>query len=269
VAGMGVVGVGLMLATIVGLTMAASYWYVSLPGSGTLPEGTRGDDHRMLHAGAVYWNRWVDRSGQWALWWRRAPRGEPIALRWEWSEDRINVNLPVWPVPLTVVLAGGWLWWSAARRAGRARWGSAALRTRVFAAAVLALGVVTGALVWASFLGWGGWYEFTDDYGRRGVWRGVAFNTKEKDWPSFSKGLPPAPGLFEIEWKRNGSSWDYRMPVWPLPLVALAAGAVVARRGERAWQASGAALCSACGYDLRGLAAGTRCPECGEGRACV
>jgi hypothetical protein len=52
-----------------------------------------------------------------------------------------------------------------------------------------------------------------------------------------------------------------RVPLW-LPAVVVAAPTVVAWRRLRRAAVSG--VCSACGYDRRGLPNGVKCPECGR-----
>ena len=54
-------------------------------------------------------------------------------------------------------------------------------------------------------------------------------------------------------------SWDFTLPLWPVP-VAFGATAWYAGRRIKRLQRHG---CAKCGYDTRGLAAGVPCPECG------
>ena len=53
------------------------------------------------------------------------------------------------------------------------------------------------------------------------------------------------------------------VPLWPLPL---ATGLLALFAHRRARKLS-PALCPACGYDTRGLAAAAPCPECGAAQA--
>ncbi|MEK6703398.1 MAG: hypothetical protein AABZ53_14145 [Planctomycetota bacterium] len=55
------------------------------------------------------------------------------------------------------------------------------------------------------------------------------------------------------------------MAMWPAPALTLAAGALLIWSARRAAHAA-RGFCFACGYDLKGLAAGTACPECGKGK---
>ncbi|MEK6703403.1 MAG: hypothetical protein AABZ53_14170 [Planctomycetota bacterium] len=57
--------------------------------------------------------------------------------------------------------------------------------------------------------------------------------------------------------------WYTRVLLWPIALVLFAAGFVVRRWGGVASGLTQRGLCGECAYDLRGLPAGVRCPECG------
>jgi predicted Zn-ribbon and HTH transcriptional regulator len=53
------------------------------------------------------------------------------------------------------------------------------------------------------------------------------------------------------------------MPWW-IPFIGAAAMAARAWRADaRAWRILSEGLCRQCGYDRKGIAAASRCPECG------
>lgn len=60
----------------------------------------------------------------------------------------------------------------------------------------------------------------------------------------------------------SAGDWFFNVPLWvPLGACVLgSAGLFFAMRKRRR-----PGVCARCGYDLSGLAAGARCPECGEG----
>lgn len=51
---------------------------------------------------------------------------------------------------------------------------------------------------------------------------------------------------------------------WPVPLAAVVCGVATLRSGLIARRRASEGTCIGCGYDLVGLADGTRCPECGN-----
>ncbi|MGH7130807.1 MAG: hypothetical protein ACREJO_02545, partial [Phycisphaerales bacterium] len=57
--------------------------------------------------------------------------------------------------------------------------------------------------------------------------------------------------------------------LWPFALGSLLSGGLLLWSGRRARRRAmgGTGVCLKCGYDLRGLAAGSPCPECGGGGA--
>lgn len=55
------------------------------------------------------------------------------------------------------------------------------------------------------------------------------------------------------------ATWS--IPLWPFVLLSVAASVYQCRRVARSFAQNS---CSTCGYDLRGLQEGTKCPECGN-----
>ena len=60
------------------------------------------------------------------------------------------------------------------------------------------------------------------------------------------------------------SSWHVAAPLWPLAVGTLGGGVSLVWAGQRVRRRARLLLCSACGYDLTGLAGGAVCPECGK-----
>lgn len=85
--------------------------------------------------------------------------------------------------------------------------------------------------------------------------------------PYEPSGELPLAGL--IGWSARPPSYvettTFAMVLWPTPLATLSAGALLLWSARRAARAA-RGFCSACGYDLRGLAAGAACPECGKAK---
>lgn len=80
--------------------------------------------------------------------------------------------------------------------------------------------------------------------------------------------------LIDWKWQRQAavatSSPIYiNLPIWPVVPIALYAfyRIYITRKRWRAGMKAGAAYCEECGYDLRGLALASACPECGAARA--
>lgn len=79
-------------------------------------------------------------------------------------------------------------------------------------------------------------------------------------------------GVFRNAWFRYATMkntlgtterWMYA-PLWPVALGSIAGGVGLLRWGLYA-ELRRRGRCAFCGYDLRGLGEGARCPECGEG----
>jgi len=104
----------------------------------------------------------------------------------------------------------------------------------------------------------GSHFAWRMEHGRMGV-RVAPFSLHEQFYiaPN-SEGLKFLPESHWWAW----NDWNFHLPLW-MPLGASVLGSAglfyVTRRGRRA------GVCGKCGYDLRGLAAGAKCPECGEG----
>jgi hypothetical protein len=150
-------------------------------------------------------------------------------------------------------------------------------------------GRVGWALVGASSLllaawWWSGWHEWRWESGRRVVLlsRGVVS-------ADFFYGTPTRERISEEEiralviemiidneelgfWERHFDLWWWRWrigghghfaaPLWMPAAIGLSAGAAVLRRS---WRGVRDGACRGCGYDLRGLVTGVKCPECGAG----
>lgn len=63
---------------------------------------------------------------------------------------------------------------------------------------------------------------------------------------------------------RDGSVRFAAGPVWPGAVLAGVCGLWLLWPMVRAWRRRSGGRCAACGYDLRGLGAGAKCPECGK-----
>jgi hypothetical protein len=91
---------------------------------------------------------------------------------------------------------------------------------------------------------------------------------------------------FEIEWwmhsERSGSigiakldqfdtkgmsSLGVRVLLWPIAVIALGISAPFLLSARRLAKRNRIGLCPVCGYDMKGLAAGAGCPECGKAAA--
>lgn len=72
-------------------------------------------------------------------------------------------------------------------------------------------------------------------------------------------------GLVTVDTARPSfqGTTKFAMVLWPIPLGLLAAGGTLLWMGKKAARI-GAGCCLACGYDLKGLATGKACPECGN-----
>ena len=74
-----------------------------------------------------------------------------------------------------------------------------------------------------------------------------------------SEGLKFAPEWQVWSW----NDWMLNVPLW-VPLGASVVGSAVLFFTTRKGRKPG--VCGKCGYDLKGLGEGARCPECGEGK---
>lgn len=131
---------------------------------------------------------------------------------------------------------------------------------------VWSLSLTSGVVQWSLQRG------AIDSYYPGGGW---AIGTPPRDnpwlWQASSTAVQPQWRAWGWVWTlvSQPSGWHRfaAAPVWPFAAAALCGGALLVRAGRRAGGAAG--RCTKCGYDLRGLAAGAVCPECGaiEARA--
>lgn len=76
----------------------------------------------------------------------------------------------------------------------------------------------------------------------------------------------PIFGVFRMTARKGGDVWVVGFMLWPIVLAAVASGVPLVWSARRIRRRTLKGLCSACGYDLSGLAAGAACPECGKGK---
>lgn len=69
---------------------------------------------------------------------------------------------------------------------------------------------------------------------------------------------------FSLETAGVVMSQHWNFVLWPLPLMLWAEGGLLVRSGVVARRRAETGLCRGCGYDLAGLGAGAKCPECGR-----
>lgn len=60
--------------------------------------------------------------------------------------------------------------------------------------------------------------------------------------------------------------WYVSIMLWPFALTTFAGGLPLVLSGRRTTRRAREDQCPTCGYDLKGLTAGTACPECGKGK---
>ena len=101
------------------------------------------------------------------------------------------------------------------------------------------------------------------DGGVLGLGWGIAFS--DNDWSVITWRVPPDMRFLRGWWfhAQYGYWWGFvQVPMWCIVLfVALP----TAWLWWRDYRDKGPGNCKRCGYDLRGLAAGARCPEYGKG----
>jgi hypothetical protein len=78
------------------------------------------------------------------------------------------------------------------------------------------------------------------------------------------------PGQSSIDWwllgyTHNTSICTFHLALWSLPIAAWIVAAAFLRWGFIARRRSMTDHCAKCGYDLKGLGADAKCPECGRG----
>ncbi|MGH7133059.1 MAG: hypothetical protein ACREJO_14065 [Phycisphaerales bacterium] len=112
---------------------------------------------------------------------------------------------------------------------------------------------------------WGGRSVPVEDQGWT-WWQHIEFLDTETRWWAIA-GVVGA-GATWTPGGGSGRTWWLIVLPWPFALASLLGGGWLVWSGRRARKRAMTGMCLNCGYDLRGLAAGVPCPECGgAGRA--
>lgn len=183
------------------------------------------------------------------------------------------VCFPVWPLACLSLVSGGWLVWSVRRRcAGQCR-------------VVAGSGAIAVGLLLACSWVWSGWNISSRRAGGVDwtVWHGLVVVGADNGYyfsirqsallkqrtAGLASALGSPAGAYWLVWgwarvdPTAPLSTGVVVPIWPFAVLAIGSGCVCVRLGVRARRRARTGRCAACGYDLRGLEAGTRCPECG------
>ena len=80
---------------------------------------------------------------------------------------------------------------------------------------------------------------------------------RQPRWLPVWSHVTPSPRSWPAWW------WELTLPLWPLPATFFGLAWYARRRVKRLRHD----VCTKCGYDTRGLAAGACCPECGAVRS--
>lgn len=255
------------LAVFIGTPIAISFIegaQVNCPAIPEFPPNRSGEDWRFLDRGALVRDRVVDETLQ--SWWRRHGQGSPLSVRWEFSESRVRVNIPIWPLPIALAVAGAGCLWLARGRVKIAR--GATLGDRALVALTIGAAIATSSVLVLSFVASGGVYVVWSVIQDRvrihaiGVDRGALFAEYWPDANQQSHSPVEHRGPMNLRLHRVAGSWQVTLPFWPLPFALFGASWWLHRRGTRSqrWAAQG--RCHKCGYSLAGLGV-PACPECG------
>lgn len=255
------------LAVLIGTPIAISFIdfaQISCPAPAEFPEGRSGEDWRFINRGAIVRDRVVDEGAQ--DWWRSHGRGSALSVRWEFSESRVRLNIPIWPLPAVLAVAGVCCLWLARDR--EAHTPGAMLRQRILTAGVAGAAIATTSVLVLSFAGSGGaslvWPVIDDRVHvyAVGAEQGSLFAEHWNDANHRTHAPIEQRGPISLRWHRAAGSLQIALPLWPLPLALLGTSWWLHRRANRSrrWAAQG--RCQACGYSLAGLGS-SACPECG------
>ncbi len=259
------IALGIVSATAIGLSLVPSV-RMRCPATSTFPKGWRGDDWRYLERGSLVRDRRLDPENP-PIWWTRfSPPGSTWNWRWTVEPERIDISVPVWPLPI-VLLAAGWM---VGRRAKpiptSSAFGKAARRGGV---ALILLGASTATIVILSFLCSDGITGVTLTSGsnalnnpmirRWGSANGELYLFTEGIQQIAAQGLPK---FMQVLVELDRSTPQIAFPIWPLPILLLTGGLFLGRKSSLAIRRAAADHCPNCGYSLAGLAA-RACPECG------
>ncbi len=127
------------------------------------------------------------------------------------------------------------------------------------------LGVVLVAVWIGSAHGYVGWrnangYWISVNRGR------IAAGQRDRAAPpGWFGGRYPMDMCWWFDWTKRGSWRFLAVPLWVPAGLAMAAGAAAWRLDVLAWRRARTGYCPQCGYDCRGIPAGSPCPECGAG----
>jgi len=234
------------------------------------PGGRFGEDNRFIEQGALVWDRYVTSPPVVSVLRINVPRGSAFTFRWERSAQSVDVCVPIWPIPLAVVVAGSLVHVCAqhrnsARLIAARKWRRAAIMVMVFA------GVVLCTVVGLSFACLGGvkMYSFTqgDEYWTCGVNQGAAFFATDSLHVTSFPTVKPwyVSGPFSLWWQHRAGDreWSIGFPAWPIAIAALGWGLWRCWRAEQSSRRTKLGQCLHCGYSLDGLSS-EKCPECGE-----
>lgn len=256
------------LAVLIGTPIAISFIdlaQISCPAPANFPEGRSGEDRRFIDRGAIVRERVVDEGVQ--EWWRSHGRGSPLEVRWEFSDNRVHVNIPIWPVPTLLAVAGVCCLWSARDRQFNVRTTTLGQRALIALSAYAAIAATS--VVMLSFASSGGasvaWPVIKDRVSMRavGAERGAVFVEYWRDANHLSHAPSPHRGPLSFGLHRFVGAWQFSAPLWPLPLALFGVSWWMHRRATRARRWVSQDRCPSCGYPLEGLVA-PACPECGS-----
>jgi hypothetical protein len=255
--GLGIVLLG--IAITLGSVIGVSFW-TELVFEQTF--GSVVSEAVVLQNGAVAVTQ-TNRNG-----WRAVYEVSAWQAYWRDGGNGLEVNIPLWPLPMFLAVAGVLLRMLGAsgRDNVRSRHGRA-MRRMAFLLAPLGNGLL--AIIVMSFMTVGGFGEYySDRSGSRqlGMVNGVFLFSRVRP----ASASPFVTGLITPRWVSPWSAWygnrggvvSLGAPVWPVPMGVLGAAAWCKWRSGRARRLMAIGRCGACGYP-RGSSAAA-CPECGE-----